>query len=135
MTVETKSKSDFDKFKEATKDLTLADILPIVIAAIDSLRDLGEFSVASGNLQKKNAEAYDIIVKIGEHPEAFLALLVEKIPEEKLKPLVELSLKMAAIQSKINQFPQLTAEEKIAIGQELKGVASELSRLLEEMKK
>lgn len=112
MTVETKSKSDFDKFKEATKDLTLADILPIVIAAIDSLRDLGEFSVASGNLQKKNAEAYDIIVKIGEHPEAFLALLVEKIPEEKLKPLVELSLKMAAIQSKNQPVPAIDSRRE-----------------------
>lgn len=135
MTVETKPKTEIDKFKEATKDLTLVDVLPVAIATINSLRDLGEFFVATGSLQKKSASAYDTILKIGEQPEAFLALLVDKIPEEKLKPLVELTLKMAAIQSKFSQFRELTAEEKITIGQELKGVASELSRLLEETRK
>jgi len=135
MVVEIKPKIDLEKFKEAMKDLTLSDLLPIAIATINSLRELGEFAIATGKLQMKSQKVYEAILQAGEEPQAFLAALVDKIPEEKLKPLVELSLEMAMIQLKMTNFAELSAEEKVSTGEQLKRVALKLNELLEEMKK
>ena len=134
MTVGTKQKIDLDKFKEAMAEVALTDILPLMIATIDSLRELGSFAIATGKLQMKSQKAYDAIREAGEEPQAFLAILVDKVPEEKLKALVDLTLKMTLIQSQMATFDALPATEKVAIGEELKAVASELTTLLEEMK-
>lgn len=132
---EAKPKISLDKYREATKDLTLLDILPIAITTISSLRDLGDFSIAAGTLQKKHPEAYETFQQIGEEPQAFLSILVDKIPEEKLKPLVEVSLELAMVQMKMSKFVQLSPDEKISAGKELKEVSTKLNKLLEEMKK
>jgi len=132
---ETKSKIDLEKFKEAIKDLTLQDILPIVVATVNSFRELGEFVIATGHLQKKSQKAYEVIEQLGEEPQAFLAVLVDKIPEEKLKPLVELTLEMSMLQLKLKDFAKSTAEEKIAMGEQLKELSLKINKLLEEMKK
>lgn len=134
MVVETKPKIDLDKFKEVMKEIALVDILPIMIAAIGSLKELGAFAIATGELQMKSEKAYDAIRQAGEEPQAFLAVLVDRVPEEKLKPLVDLTLKMTLIQSQMATFDALSAEEKVAIGEELRIVASELTKLLEGMK-
>jgi len=131
---ETKPKIDLDKFKEALNELALTDILPIMIATINSLRELGEFSIASGKLQMKSQKAYDAIQQVGEEPQAFLTILVDKVPGEKLKTLVDLTLKMSLIQSQISKFNTLSAVDKVTAGETLKAVASELTKLLEEMK-
>jgi len=132
---ETKPKIDFERFKETINQLTLLDVLPIAIATIDSLREFGEFVIAIGNLQQKSQSAYEVILQIGDEPQAFLAVLVNKIPEEKLKPLVELSLEMASIQSKLVDFAKLSGEEKVVVGEKLKEAARKMSSMLQEMKK
>jgi hypothetical protein len=134
MAVATKAKIDLDKFKEAMNEIALVDILPIMIATIDSLRELGAFAIATGRLQMKSQKAYDAIHQAGEEPQAFLAILMDKIPEEKLKPLVALTLKLTLIQSQMATFEALSAPEKVALGEELRTVSSELTKLLEEMK-
>ena len=133
MVVETKPKIDLEKFKEAMKTLTLQDLLPIAISTVNSLREFGEFAVATGKLQMKSQQVYDIILQVGEEPQTFLAALVDKIPEDKLKPLVELSLEIAMIQLKMSKFAQMSAEEKIAVGEQLKQVALKVNELLEGM--
>jgi hypothetical protein len=91
--------------------------------------------IATGHLQKKSQKAYETIQQLGEEPQAFLAILVNKIPEEKLKPLVELTLEMSMLQLKMSNFKNLTADEKIVAGEQLKKVASKIGNLLEEMKR
>jgi hypothetical protein len=90
--------------------------------------------IATGKLQGKSQKAYDAIHQAGEEPQAFLAILVDRVPKEKLKLLVDLTLKMTLIQSQMATFDALSATEKVAIGEELKKVASELTKLLEEIK-
>jgi hypothetical protein len=131
---ETRPKIDLDKFKEALNEIALTEILPIVIATINSLRELGEFAIATGKLQMKSQKAYDAFQQVGEEPQAFLAILVDKVPQEKLKTLVDLTLKMSLIQLQMSKFNTLSAVDKVTAGETLKAVASELAKLLEEMK-
>lgn len=130
MTVNTVPKIDFDKFKEIMKELTLKDMLPVALSTVEFLKDFGEFLIAIGNLQKKSEKASDILFKIGEEPGAFLALLVDKIPEDKLKPLVELSLRLSSLQTRLKDFKNLSVEEKILSGKEFKKIANEMSKML-----
>jgi ketol-acid reductoisomerase len=131
---ETKPKIDFDQVKQAINQLTLLDILPIAIATINSLREFGEFVIAIGNLQQKSQSGYEVVLQVGGEPQAFLAVLVDKIPQEKLKPLVELSLEMGSIQSKLVDFAKLSSIEKVEIGEKLKEAARKMSTILQEMR-
>lgn len=134
MTINSTSKIDFAEFKSVMKDLTFEDILPVVLSTIDFLKDFGEFAKGVGTIQKKSERASEMIFKIGEEPEAFLALLVYKIPQEKLKPLVELTLKLSSVQTRMKEFKNLNADEKILLGEEFKQIATELSKMLKQVK-
>jgi len=128
----TEAQTDFEKIKEVFKNLSLADINPIVLASVSAIRDMGEFSEAIGNLEKKNREAYSLFSKLGQQPETFLMSFVDKIPEDKLRSLLELSLKMVSIQTELKNFDALTADRKIELGQELKKVADNLTKIIGE---
>ena len=129
-----KPEIDFEKFKKVTEKLALADMLPIVISTINSLKEFAEFIIAIGVLQQKNQEAYEFIEQVGEQPQAFLAVLVDRIPPEKLKSLIENSLEMSSIQSKMSQFQKLSSVDKVALGEKLREIAQKLSASLEELK-
>ena len=130
---EKKVKTDFEKVKEVFKTLSISDINPIALASINSIRDVGEFVEAIGKLEKKNKEAYDLISQLGQRPETLLMSLVDKVPEDKLKPLIELSLKMVSIQTELMDFNNLTADQKIELGGELKKVAIDITKIIGEL--
>jgi len=130
---ETKVKTEFEKLKEVFKTLSISDVNPVVLASVNAIRDLGEFVEAIGKLQKKNKEAYDLISQLGQKPETFLMSFVDKIPEDKLKPLIELSLKMMAIQTELKDFDSLTADRKIELGSELKKAATDMTKIIGEL--
>ena len=130
---EKKVKTDFEKLKEVFKTLSISDINPIALASINSIRDIGEFVEAIGKLEKKNKEAYDHISQLGQRPETVLMSLIDKVPEDKLKPLIELSLRMVAIQTELMDFNNLTADQKIELGGELKKVAIDITKIIGEL--
>jgi len=130
---EKKVKTDFEKLKEVFKTLSISDINPIALASINSIRDIGEFVEAIGKLEKKNKEAYDHISQLGQRPETVLMSLIDKVPEDKLKPLIEFSLRMVAIQTELMDFNNLTADQKIELGGELKKVAIDITKIIGEL--
>jgi len=127
------TKTDFEKIKEVFKTLTMSDLNPIVLASIRAIRDVGEFVVVIGKLEKKNKEAYDLVSQLGQQPETFLMTLIDKMPEDKLKPLLELSLRMVTIQTELKAFDTLTADRKIELGQELEKTADGMSKIIGEL--
>jgi hypothetical protein len=127
------AKTDFERIKEVFKTLTMSDLNPIVLASISAIRDMGEFVEAIGKLEKKNKEAYDLVSQLGQQPETFLMTLIDKIPEDKLKSVLELSLRMVAIQTELKAFDTLTADRKIELGQELKKTAESMSKTIGEL--
>lgn len=126
-------KTDFEKIKEVFKTLTMSDLNPVLLASVGTIRNLGEFIEATGNLEKKNKEAYDLMSQFGQQPETFLMSLVDKIPEDKLRPLLELSLKMVTIQTELKAYGTLTADRKIELGQELKKAADSMTKIIGEI--
>jgi hypothetical protein len=135
MSVKTTSKTNFDEIKEALKELTLEDVRPIALSLIEFMKNFGEFVIGIGHLQKKSEKASEIIFRIGEEPEAFLALLIDKIPEDRLKTLIELSLKLSALQTSLQKYKSLSAEEKVHLGEEFKETAEEMANMFRDVKK
>lgn len=131
--VQVQAKTDFEKLKEVFATLSISDVKPVMLASINSIRDVGDFVEATGHLEKKNKEAYDLFSRLGQQPETFLMTLVDKIPEDKLKPLLELSLKMVAIQTELKDFNTLTADRKIELGMELKKAAISMTDIMGEL--
>ena len=126
-------KTDFEKIKEVFKTLSMSDLNPVLLASVGTIRNLGEFVEAIGNLEKKNKEAYELMSQFGQQPETFLMSLVDKIPEGKLRPLLELSLKMVTIQTELKDFGTLTADRKIELGKELKKAADSITKIIGEI--
>jgi hypothetical protein len=132
-TAEVNAETSFDKIKEAFRSLSISDIRPIILSSIHTMQDVGEYSEACGQLEKKNKDAYDLMARLGEQPETILMQFIDKIPNDKLKPLIALSLKLTAIQERLKNFQSLSADEKITLGRELKTAAIALSKLVEEL--
>lgn len=134
MTQKTSSNFTLDEIREAFKDLTLGDILPLTLSYMEFLKNLGDYIVNIGKLQGKSEKASQVMFWSGEEPEAFLALLVDKIPEDQLKPLVQLSLKLSSVQVKLNKLRELSSEEKISLGEEFKQIAKEIMTVLSRLR-
>jgi hypothetical protein len=132
--VEAENETDFEKLKEIIKNLKTSDVIPIITASINAFKNVGEFAEAAGQLEKKNKETYDLISQFGDQtPEALLLSFIDKIPEDKLKSIVEWTLKMSTIQAKMKNFKNLTADQKIRLGNEIKEIANNLIKTIGEL--
>jgi hypothetical protein len=132
--VETENETDFEKLKEVFKSLKTSDVIPIVIASINAFKNIGEFAEASGELEKKNKETYDLISEVSEQtPEALLLSFINKIPEDKLRSIIEWTLKMSTIQNRMKNFKNLTANQKIKLGRDIKEIADNLVKTIGEL--
>jgi len=132
--VEAENQTDFEKLKVVLKSLKTSDVIPIVIASVNAFKNIGEFAEASGQLEKKDKETYKLISQFSEQtPEALLLSIMDKIPEDKLKSIVEYTLKMSTIQFRMKDFKNLTADQKINVGKEIKEIADNLVKTIGEL--
>lgn len=132
--VEAENQTDFEKLKVVLKSLKTSDVIPIVIASVNAFKNIGEFAEASGQLEKKDKETYKLISQFSEQtPEALLLSIMDKIPEDKLKSIVEYTLKMSTIQFRMKDFKNLTADQKIKVGKEIKEIADNLVKTIGEL--
>jgi len=125
-----KSKFDVEEMRKSLEEVTIEDILPMVLVSIDLLRVSGDMLIATGKLQNKSQKLYDYALKVGEDPQSFLAMFVEKIPAEKLKPLLNLMLRLTSVFSRMKDSEKLNGNEKIALGEELVQISDEMKRII-----
>lgn len=128
------AENDFEKLKKAFKTMSIIDVKPIVLASINTMKNIGEFTEAIGKLEKKNPESYDTIAELSERPETVMMSFIDKVPDEKLKPLISLTLELATIQNDLNNIKSLSADKKIELGRALKMVAIKITKLIGEIK-
>ena len=130
---EAEVKTDFDRLKEAFASITISDVRPIILAGISSIRDIGVFIEATGRLQKKSDMAYELITEMGENPETVLLQFIDRIPEDKLKPLIEFSLKLSSVQNELKNLKDLSADQKIELGIKLKTITEGFTKIIEDL--
>jgi len=133
MPADTKEAPDLDKLRAIAEKLELADVQPLVVAGLDLFEDLGRLIIGAAQIQKKSNEAYEFMMKMGQNPQPFLSMLVEKTPSDLLKDAVTTVLQVVALQPELSQFEKLTPDKKIELGRKLVELASHLKKRIREV--
>lgn len=115
---------------EPTKEMKI-EIAGFIEAFILYLRNMGKFTKKIGEIEKKFPEAFKIMGDLAS-PET-LSEFVKKARPELVVKIFEFFLRASALSSKMREgMSELTADEKIQIGNEMTKLANSLSDLMKE---
>ena len=124
--------------KEETEDKLSKEELKGMTEMYRYLMDAyGSFAENLGKIQKNHGEAYKTMfsLELAEKLPEMLGVLSEKGPPELAKLLMEMFVKMSAFLPRINRLMDLSAEEKIKLGKNLKSLAKDFDRLTDWIEK
>jgi len=96
----------------------------------------GSFAQSLGEIQKKHEKAYETMfsLELAENLPQILSIISEKSPE--LGELFnKIFVRMAAFLPRIGKLMDLSAEEKIKLGKNLKSLAKDFQKLIEQVEK
>lgn len=103
----------------------------------DLLNAYGKFSESLGKIQKTHEEAYKRIFSyesLEQLPE-MMSKIMEEAPPELSRLVIRIFSKMTVFLPRISKIMELSANEKIALGENLKSLAKDFKKLLEWAKK
>jgi hypothetical protein len=118
--------SEIEKARKVFEVIKKEEMKSLADAGFGLFEDFGKFLVAIGTLQKTNKEAYEFVMKIGENPQPFLAMLIEYMPEEGVKKLVQAMLEIFGMMSETKNLEDMDADTKVKIGEKIIALVSEL---------
>src|SRR3989304_175203 len=105
-------------------------IKEFIEVSIEYLKSLGQFALKIGETEKKFPNAFKIMQAIST-PEN-MAILVSKAPPKMVAKMVEFLLRASSLTLKMNRnINDLTPDEKIALGNELIKLATDVATLME----
>lgn len=105
-------------------------IKEFIEVSIEYLKSLGQFALKIGETEKKFPNAFKLM-QIMSTPEN-MATLVSKAPPKLVAKMVEFMLRASSLTVKMNKnINDLTADEKIALGNELIKLANDAATLME----
>lgn len=122
---------DLQKLRTVMRQVKSEDMEPLIDAFLGMLEAFGKMMIGVGNLQKNSPDAYEYAREIGENPQAFLSIMIEKMPSARLKKGVQAFLELLSIMPKMRMFDDLPADEKIQLGEQVIDIVKRL-RLSEE---
>lgn len=118
------------KKSELTKEMK-TELAGFAEALILYLRSMGEFSKKVGGIEKKYPEAFKIMGDLTS-PER-LGEFVKNAPPELVVKMFEFILRASALSAKMRKgMGELTADEKIELGNGMIKLADDLSEILKE---
>ena len=111
--------------KEEVKDL--AEMFRYLLDAY------GVFAEKLGKIQKEHEDAYKFMfsLELAEKLPEMLSIVSEKGPPELSKLLTRMFVKMSAFFPRISKLMDLSADEKIKLGKNLKSLAKDFDKLLD----
>ena len=67
-------------------------------------------------------------------PRQVLLQFIDRIPEDKLKPLIEFSLKLSSVQNELKNLKKdLSADQKVELGIKLKTITEGFTKIIEDL--
>ena len=114
---------------EASKTIDKEVVMPAYEASFSIVESLGKLLIATGNLQKTNVQAYEFLVNLGENPQLYLSMLLELVPAEKIKRIIQDLLEVMTIISERKNITDLNADTKIELGKRIIAIVTELKTI------
>lgn len=126
-----------NKKKETKKELKKEEVEDLIEMFRYLMDAYGSFAEKLGNIQKTHKEAYDFMfsLEIAEKLPEILSLVAEEGPPELSKLLIGIFAKMSTYLPRIGKLMDLSADEKIKLGKNLKSLAKDFDRLLDWIEK
>lgn len=123
--------------KETKKELTKEEVKDLVEMFRYLLDAYGFFAVKLGEIQKTHEEAYDFMfsLELAEKLPEMLSLVSEKGPPKLNKLLTGIFVKMSTFLPRIGKLMDLSADEKMKLGKNLKSLAKDFDNLLDWIEK
>jgi hypothetical protein len=120
------------KRKETKEEFSKEEIIDLVEMFRYLLDAYGFFAEKLGRIQKDHEEAYKFMfsLELAEKLPEMLSLVSEKGPPELSKLLTRMFVKMSAFLPRIGKLMDLSADEKIKLGKNLKSLAKDFDKLL-----
>lgn len=113
------------------------EVKSLVDMFADIMNAYGSFSENLGKIQKTHDETYKYMfsIEFAEKIPEMLAKVTEEGPPELSKLLVRLYVKMVTFLPRIGKIMDLSADEKIKLGKNLKSLANDYRKLLDWVEK
>ena len=130
-------RSEETEGKEQEKELSREEIEDLVEMFRYLLDAYGSFADTIGKIQKKHEEAYETMfsLELAEKLPEILSVVSERGPPELSKLLTEILVKIASFLPRIGKIMDLSADDKIKLGKNLKTLAKDFEKLLDWVKK
>ncbi|RLI21526.1 hypothetical protein DRO54_03510 [Candidatus Bathyarchaeota archaeon] len=124
---------DEEKLKEALKAIEKIDIKSLMNAFIGILRAYADLAKRIGKIQKDNQEAFEAMQYLGLVAPKLLQELAKKSPPAEFGVFVKTLIDLVELAPKLNNIMELSAEEKINVGERLMSIANTLDGMLKKM--
>jgi len=113
------------------------EIVNLVEMFADLMNAYGSFSENLGKIQKTHKETYEEMFSLeaAEKIPEMLSKIVAEGPSELSSLFVRIFAKMTTFLPRVNKMMELSAEEKIKLGKNLKSLAKDFGKLLEWVEK
>lgn len=123
--------------RETRRELTKEEAKDLVEMFRYLLDAYGFFAEKLGTIQKEHEEAYKSLfsLEVAEKLPEMLNVLSEKGPRELSKLLTGIFVKMTAYLPRLGKLMDLSAEEKIKLGKNLKSLTKDFDKLLDWIEK
>lgn len=126
------------KAKEKKDKLDKEEYLSLVDMFSELMNAYGSFAENLGKVQKNHKQAYKDMFSLEameKLPEILNMALDEKVPPELSRLVVTIFAKMTAFLPRITNMMELTADDKIKLGENLKSLAKDFKKLREWIEK
>lgn len=122
--------------KKTEEEVTREDIKNLVEMFGHLLSAYGSFADSLGKIQKKHEETYETMfsLELAEKIPEVLSIISEKAPELS-KIFTKIVVRMTTVLPRIGKIMDLSADDKIRLGRNLKSLAKDFDKLLDLMEK
>ena len=123
--------------EETEEAISKEDIKKLVEMFRYLLDAYGSFANALGKIQKNHEEAYETMfsLEVAEKLPEILSVVSEKGPPELSKLLTKIFVRMSMLLPRIGKLMDLSANDKIKLGENLKDLAKDFDKLLDWVEK
>ena len=123
--------------EEKEEEVTKEDIKNLVEMFSHLLESYGSFADSLGKVQKTHEEAYETMfsLELAESLPEILSAVSEKGPPELSKLFTKVFVKMSIVLPRIGKLMDLSADDKLKLGKNLKSLAKDFNKLVDWIEK
>jgi hypothetical protein len=124
---------DEEKLKEIAEKIKGIDISILMKAFVDLMKAYAEMAKRVGVIQRDNPDAFESLTYLGSIAPQIVQMLAKKAPAAEFGAFIKAFMELLELTPKLDHLMQLSAEEKIEVGEKLERIAKTLEEMIIKM--